>query len=523
MSQISSAAPLRTAKRLAKQKDIRHVKSAIRWHERQRKQRQAIAADAFESKQTALSRIRWNLDHVVRPRRRALMDAREDWKLGPLRPNRAIGNEQKTYGALEQEDLRRPDIPVRVQKNRNEYLERKGREVETPLVVDDKKYFHIVRDDRVVVIRGREEGKIGVVQDVIEGSHEIVIKDLNKHYADSSIWNAPPGETPPPKRETEATLPIDDVRLVIPYRITTASGRETFQDVIVDKVIMERHTTGVDPFTGIDHGHEEFPAEHRYDPVTELPVFKRYIAGTRSLIQWPWEKDDEVITDYREAKKEETKEQRRIRDKLLHPLRTVSEYRKEQKEKQQAEANAAKIIREQDDKVLHAVEQEISDAASNTTKFHAKSKPLERPSDYDDDTGRNKVDPEEQTSRTFHPTLVYPPFPNQITDELAPHIREARWKDAKDKRMSVTQDVLERERLGREMVKNEEKMRKLETMKTPLQLRWEVQREQQLKERQEVDMDTLLAALGRHMIANRVDGKKLKRKGRKADIADDVE
>jgi large subunit ribosomal protein L24 len=56
---------------------------------------------------------------------------------------------------------------------------KKGLEPEYPLVVEDKKYFHIKPDDRVVVVNGPEKGKIGVVQDVVERTHEVIVKGIN--------------------------------------------------------------------------------------------------------------------------------------------------------------------------------------------------------------------------------------------------------------------------------------------------------------------------------------------------------
>lgn len=179
MSQLSKA-PLRSAKHLKKVKEMKHVETAIKWHERARKKRQATMADAWESKQTVLRGLRWEKGNIQDVKRRALKEAREDWKLGPLRPNRAVGQEAQTYGAMSQEGMRRPPVPVRVQKNRNEVLEKQGKELKYPIVVDDKKYFHIVAGDRVVVIKGREQGKIGTVYDILPESHEVIVKDINK-------------------------------------------------------------------------------------------------------------------------------------------------------------------------------------------------------------------------------------------------------------------------------------------------------------------------------------------------------
>lgn len=167
---------LREAKRI---KEVRKVKGAIAWHEKERRKRQKIGQERFESKQAALQRVQWQQDHVEKVKERALKNVAEDWRLGPLRPNRAVGPGADKYGALTQEQIQKPSVPVHTQRNRNMVREKRGVEFEYPLVVDDKKYFPIVTDDRVVVIRGRERGKIGVVQRVVKENHEVLIKDVN--------------------------------------------------------------------------------------------------------------------------------------------------------------------------------------------------------------------------------------------------------------------------------------------------------------------------------------------------------
>jgi large subunit ribosomal protein L24 len=99
--------------------------------------------------------------------------------LGPLRPNRAVGADKDKYGTLTGQQAQKPEIPIHTQKNRNEARSKRGLELEYPLVVDDKKYFHITKDDRVVVIRGREKGKIGTVQAIIGRTHELIITGVN--------------------------------------------------------------------------------------------------------------------------------------------------------------------------------------------------------------------------------------------------------------------------------------------------------------------------------------------------------
>lgn len=167
---------LREAKRI---KEVRKVKGAIAWHEKERKKRQKIGQERFESKQAALQRLQWQRDNVEKVKEKALKNVAEDWDLGPLRPNRAVGAGADKYGAITQEQVQKPSIPIHTQRNRNMVREKKGLELEYPLVVDDQKYFPIVADDRVVVIRGREKGKIGVVQSIVKQTHEVLIKGVN--------------------------------------------------------------------------------------------------------------------------------------------------------------------------------------------------------------------------------------------------------------------------------------------------------------------------------------------------------
>jgi len=179
MSQLV-ARPGRNAARQAKKlKEIRKVQGAIVWHERERKKRQKFNQERWETKQAYLQRQKWELENVRDVKHQALANVREDWQLGQLRPNRAVGEGAEKYGALTSQQAQKPDIPVHTQRSKNEAREKSGLEPEYPLIVDDKKYFHIERDDRVVVVNGREKGKIGVVQSIIERTHEVIVKGVN--------------------------------------------------------------------------------------------------------------------------------------------------------------------------------------------------------------------------------------------------------------------------------------------------------------------------------------------------------
>jgi large subunit ribosomal protein L24 len=172
--------PGRNAAREAKRlKEVRRVKSAILWNEKERAKRQKLFGERYESKQAVIQRVKWDNENVKKVRKKTLDNAREDWKLGPLRPNRAVGGAAEKYGALTGEQITKPEIPVHTQRNRNEARAKRNLELTYPLVVDDEKYFHIAKDDRVVVIRGREKGKIGLVSSIIERTHEVIVAGVN--------------------------------------------------------------------------------------------------------------------------------------------------------------------------------------------------------------------------------------------------------------------------------------------------------------------------------------------------------
>lgn len=188
--------PGRNAAREAKRiKEIRKVKFAIQWHEKERKKRQEINQERWDSKQAVLERIKWENKHVKAVRKKALDNAREDWRLGPLRPNRAIGEDAPKYGALTITQSQKPSIPVKTQENRNRHREKKGLPLEYPLIVDGKRYFPIVQGDRVLIMKGQDTGKIGVVGGIIEQTHEVIVDGRNMVSVPFSIISHLPSLT----------------------------------------------------------------------------------------------------------------------------------------------------------------------------------------------------------------------------------------------------------------------------------------------------------------------------------------
>lgn len=497
------ARPGRNAARQAKKlKEIRKVKGAIIWHEKERKKRQEIKQERWESKQAVLHRIRWENEYVKGVRVQALRNAKEDWQLGPLRPNRAVGEGAEKYGALTALQMQKPEIPTRTQKNRNEVRERKGLELEYPLVVDDKKYFPIVKDDRVVILKGRDKGKIGVVSDIIDRTHEIIVRGLNMQYYDSDVFSAA-SEDMGPRHENEVPLPITDVRLVIPYEITQ-QGQKRYSDVIVDKIFMERHTTGIDPYTGTDYGDVEIPKDHQYDPQSGLPIFHRYIAGTRHRIEWPWEVEEEFEAIPEESATDRQTWFRRTMGTIRHPITSLKRWRGQNNMNGAGVADKAEVATAAE---LELIEQKELEKSKSE---RPRSEDPNHPEAYDNiDTTRNIVEGADSMSYT----IIAPPFPDTLGEELRGNIHDfaidAR-KDSEAPRSSIkVKRTSEQGVLAREVAK--EKKRASESMKTPMQLRWELEHAKKLQAQKKtplVETDTLLLALGQHMQKNGVKPKR---------------
>lgn len=89
--------------------------------------------------------------------RNARIARREDRELGPLAPRRDVGDLKETYGAM---DVRRSRSVEKREEDRTDAQ-------------------LIVVGDRVVVIQGRDKGRIGQVTSVDRKRHEAVVKGVN--------------------------------------------------------------------------------------------------------------------------------------------------------------------------------------------------------------------------------------------------------------------------------------------------------------------------------------------------------
>jgi large subunit ribosomal protein L24 len=82
---------------------------------------------------------------------------REDWLLGPLAPQRDVGDQKGLYGTMTPMAVRQPKVPER---QRPESL-------------------NFAVGDRVVVVRGRPKGMISEIKTINEESMTVILEGIN--------------------------------------------------------------------------------------------------------------------------------------------------------------------------------------------------------------------------------------------------------------------------------------------------------------------------------------------------------
>jgi len=95
---------------------------------------------------------------VVQTLKDARIARREDWQLGQLAPRRDFGAQRDTYGTTDTRLLRGPELPKSKQM----------------------KVWPIAVGDRVVLMEGRDKGKIGTVRSTDKARNELTVEGLNK-------------------------------------------------------------------------------------------------------------------------------------------------------------------------------------------------------------------------------------------------------------------------------------------------------------------------------------------------------
>jgi large subunit ribosomal protein L24 len=301
-------------------------------------------------------------------------------------------------------------------------------------------------------------------------------------------------------------MPYDNVRLLVPWDVEYETKDGTIvkerQDVIVDAIELEKHTTGRNPFTG-EVNQPIIPEEHQVDPTTEEVIWHRYIAGTRQPIEWPWEESRQKEMDEKRRKRNEQGDEAVEEDAgksategsqgaggFLRTANPMNWLRKNKSSDQDAQ-----VSKESEGNHL-APDYDVEN------QHRARPREFEPPA-YDDDTGRNIIEIDENHPDHFVPTLVYPPMPETVAEELRDtHISHINRKRVENQ---LSPEELKAERAARKAEKEAAKQRRLDSMKTPMQIRWDL--EQAKKAKYDPNNPTpppadLLLALGRHMEAN---------------------
>lgn len=304
------------------------------------------------------------------------------------------------------------------------------------------------------------------------------------------------GEDVGPRRENEVPVPLEDLRLVVPYEIVQ-NGQRVFSDVIVDNVFMERHTTGVDPYTGTDYGDAEIPKDHQYDPETGLPIFHRYIAGTKHRIEWPWETEQEIEEiGMADGKAENQSLLRKTLNSIRHPITSIKRLTSKDTDSTASNKEEQLPVDQQFEEVETSTRSQLKERPRGATVDLAEA--------YDEtDTTRNIVEGADSMAYT----LIAPPFPDTLGQELRGDISEfsTEWnkesaKDVTSTRRSKPKRVTLQSMVAREVAK--ERHAAAQRMKTPMQLRWEVEQAKKLRQQKTaplVPTEDLMAALGQYM------------------------
>ncbi|KAI9761171.1 MAG: hypothetical protein M4579_001218 [Chaenotheca gracillima] len=189
--------------------------------------------------------------------RNAQKARREDWELGPLAPRRDVGDLQDTYGTIDARRMQGIELPREQQR---------------------KRLWNIVEGDRVVILEGRDKGKIGRVRSTSKEKDEVMVEGLNMVEVPVPKWLRETSNEPmPPVQIMEMGIPVNNVRLV---HALTDPETGTTRDVIVKKIE-----------TGSVFHDKQYGGRH----------WTRYIAGLGVRIPWPVkepvnEKDTEADT-----------------------------------------------------------------------------------------------------------------------------------------------------------------------------------------------------------------------------------
>lgn len=204
---------------------------------------------------------------------------REDWARGALAPRRDVGDLAETYGSV---SIFNMNLPERQERNKPEW-------------------HSIVEGDRVVVIKGRDRGRIGKVENLDEDRCSVRVQGINMGDVSVPEWVQEEVEGQSQAMQSMAFhIPIENVKLVYPL---PNSETGVMEDTIIDRLVR---------------------VNEQWDEVKrKWDAGERAIPGTNTLIPWPEkfepQEEDHDIDTLRISVEEET-----FRPFLMSPPMPIS-------------------------------------------------------------------------------------------------------------------------------------------------------------------------------------------------------
>ncbi|APA12516.1 hypothetical protein SS1G_03866 [Sclerotinia sclerotiorum 1980 UF-70] len=176
----------------------------------------------------------WNGENLKRAKENKVA-RREDWELKELAPKRDVGSKADKYGSIESHFVEEPAA------RRKEILE----------ILDlwgGKKHLNITAGDRVVVIQGRDKGKIGKVEKVDKQRAEVYCEGLNMvDFAIPEWMKSEEDQDARPTRSLPQGISLKNVKLVFPYTdpITGLTRDVIAKKLAHHKMFRDRHAQTV--------------------------------------------------------------------------------------------------------------------------------------------------------------------------------------------------------------------------------------------------------------------------------------
>jgi large subunit ribosomal protein L24 len=152
------------------QKVIRRTVMAEKQAARRLAKRKADNARQAAKSEREQARMARSLE--VRDIKQAAINRREDWELGPLAPRRDVGTMKDAYATVDGQRLRGPVLPL---KEREAIMKAWGGgwgNWKTD-------HLNIAEGDRMVVLEGRDKGKIGTITAIDIERCEVTLEGLN--------------------------------------------------------------------------------------------------------------------------------------------------------------------------------------------------------------------------------------------------------------------------------------------------------------------------------------------------------